>query len=218
MHDRIFTSFLRYMFLLFFSPFAPRIQTLSKLLAHHWSEYLSDKYKQPYKKTLSKMAAMYIRRGDKSVEDLFYKQHGYYRNISMYVKSMINQEISRQINYTTLFVTTDDLSVINSIQEYARDGLTTVNKDEPYARQHLHGRQILYNIFDTNIRFDSYARANFDQFLVNIQFITDYSSLVISHTSSNVGRYIEELIYVKRQHKKYAQTRKYVINAVNSLD
>src|SRR4051812_16683150 len=65
MQDRIFTSFLRYMFLLFFSQLAPRIQVSSKLLAHHWSEYFSDKYKIPYNQSLSKMAAIYIRRGDK---------------------------------------------------------------------------------------------------------------------------------------------------------
>ncbi|CAF4242863.1 unnamed protein product, partial [Adineta steineri] len=67
--DHIFSSFLRYMFVLFFSQLAPRIQTSAKLLAHHWSEYFSDKYHKPYNEVLSNMAALYIRRGDKSTED-----------------------------------------------------------------------------------------------------------------------------------------------------
>ncbi len=206
------------MFLLFFSPLAPRIQTLAKLLSHHWSEYLSDKLNQPYDEVLSKMAVIFIRRGDKMPEDSFWHQHQRWRNISMYVKGIIDQEKHRKIKYTTIFVMTDDTTVMNSIQEYARDGLTTANKDEPYARKHLHGRQILYNVFAPQACFDPFVRIGFDQFLVNIQFITDYASLVVGHVDSNVGRYIEEIIYVNRQHEKDVQAQTYVINAPDSLD
>ncbi|CAF4029447.1 unnamed protein product, partial [Adineta steineri] len=77
--DHIFSSFLRYMFVLFFSQLAPRIQTSAKLLAHHWSEYFSDKYHKPYNEVLSNMAALYIRRGDKSTEDSFWHKHKRWR-------------------------------------------------------------------------------------------------------------------------------------------
>ena len=206
------------MFLLFFSPLVPRIQISAKLLAHHWSEYFSDKFNQPYDEILTKMAVIFIRRGDKMPEDSFWQKHQRWRNISMYVKGLVDAEKHRQIKYTTIFVMTDDLSVMNSIQEYARNGLTGSNQDESYARQHLHGRQILYNIFAPQACFDPFIRIGFDQFLVNIQFVTDYASLVIGHTDSNVGRYLEEILYVTRQHKKNVQTRTYVINAPDSLD
>jgi hypothetical protein len=206
------------MFLLFFSPLAPRIQTSAKLLAHHWSEYLSDKLNQPYNEVLSKMAVIFIRRGDKMPEDSFWQKHQRWRNISMYVKGIIDEEKRRQIKYTTIFVMTDDTSVMNSIQEYARDGLTQSNKDESYARQHLHGRQILYNVFAPQFCFNPFIRIGFDQFLVNIQFVTDYASLVVGHTDSNVGRYLEEIIYVNRQHERNVQTRTFVVNAPDSLD
>ena len=216
--DHIFTSFLRYIFLLFFSPLPPRIQTLTKLLAHHWSDYLSDKLHKPYEGVLSKMAVIFIRRGDKMPEDSFWQKHQRWRNISMYVKGIVDEEKRRQITYTTIFVMTDDSSVMSSIQEYARDGLTKINKDESYARQHLHGREILYNVFAPQSCFDPFVRIGFDQFLVNVQFVTDYASLIVGHTDSNVGRYLEEAIYVNRQHEKNVQTSTYVVNAPDSLD
>jgi hypothetical protein len=164
------------------------------------------------------MAVIFIRRGDKMPEDSFWHKHHRWRNISMYVKGIIDEEKRRQIKYTTIFIMTDDQIVMNSIQEYSRHGLTGTNKDEPYARQHLHGRDILYNVFAPQSCFDPFIRIGFDQFLVNIQFITDYASLVIGHTDSNVGRYLEEIIYVNRQHQKDVQTLSYVINAPDSLD
>jgi hypothetical protein len=206
------------MFLLFFSQLAPRIQTSSKLLANHWSEYLSDKHNKPYDEVLSKMAVIFIRRGDKMPEDSFWHKHQRWRNISMYVKGIIDEEKRRQIRYTTIFVMTDDQTVMNSIQEYSRDGLTTAQKDEPHARRYLHRRDILYNVFAPQSCFDPFIRIGFDQFLVNIQFITDYALLVVGHTDSNVGRYLEEIIYVNRQHEKNVQTTTYVINAPDSLD
>jgi hypothetical protein len=206
------------MFLLFFSQLAPRIQTSSKLLANHWSEYLSDKHNKPYDEVLSKMAVIFIRRGDKMPEDSFWHKHQRWRNISMYVKGIIDEEKRRQIRYTTIFVMTDDQTVMNSIQEYSRDGLTTAQKDEPYARRYLHRRDILYNVFAPQSCFDPFIRIGFDQFLVNIQFITDYALLVVGHTDSNVGRYLEEIIYVNRQHENNVQTTTYVMNAPDSLD
>ena len=92
------------------------------------------------------------------------------------------------------------------------------NKDEPYARQHLHGREILYNVYAPQSCFDPFVRIGFDQFLVNVQFVTDHALLVVSHTDSNVGRYLEEAIYVNRQHEKNVQTSTYVVNAPDSLE
>lgn len=205
------------MCLLFFSPLAPRIQAGAKLLAHHWSEYLSDKNDQSYNEVLSRMAVLFIRRGDKMNEDSFWKKYQHWRNISMYVKGLIDEEKHRQMKYTSIFVLTDDAAVMSSVQEYARKGLTDKERDESYAREHLFERQILYNVFAPQSCFDPFIRIGFDQFLVSIQFITDYASLVIGHRDSNVGRYLEEIIYVNRQHEKNVQTRTYVIDAPDSL-
>ena len=206
------------MFLLFFSPLAPRIQTSTKLLAHHWSEYLSDKWTQPYEQVLINMAALFIRRGDKMPEDSFWTKHQRWRNISMYVKGIVDEEKRREKKFSTIFIMTDDTSVMNSIQEYAREGLTGTSRDESYAREHLYQREILYNVFAPQSCFNPFIRIGFDQFLVNMQFLGDYASFIVGHTDSNVGRYLEEIIYVHRQHEKHVQTRTFVVNAPDSLD
>lgn len=164
------------------------------------------------------MAVIFIRRGDKAPEDSFWNKYQRWRNVSMYVKGMIDEEKRRQVKYRSIFVMTDDVAVMNSIQDYARHGLTGDHRDEIYAREHLHGREILYNVFAPQSCFNPFIRIGFDQFLVNVQFVTDYASLIVGHTDSNVGRYLEEMIYVKRQHEKDVQTFTHVINAPDSLD
>jgi hypothetical protein len=149
--------------------------------------------------------------------DSFWRKNKRWRNISRYVKGIVDQEKLRQINYTTIFVMTDDKAVMDSIQEYSRVGLTRSKTDESYARRHLYGREILYNVFAPQACFDPFIRVGFDQFLVNVQFVTDYASLVVGNTDSNVGRYLEEIIYVNRQHEQNVQTQTYVVNAPDSL-
>lgn len=216
--DQIFSSFLRYMFIRMFSLFSPRIETLAKLLSHHWSEYFAERNNQPYNTSLSNLAVLFIRRGDKMPEDSFWQKHRRWRNISMYVKGIVDDEKHRSINYSSIFVMTDDKDVMNSIQEYSNIGLLTGKQDEQYARKHLHGRQILYNIFAPQSCFNPFIRIGFEQFLVNILFILNHASLVIGHTDSNVGRYLEEIIYVYRQHQHNIQTRTIVRNAPDTLD
>jgi hypothetical protein len=206
------------MFILYFSRFSPRIQTLEKLLAHHWSEYLSDKYNKPYNTSLLNMSALFIRRGDKMPEDSFWRKHKHWRNISMYVKGLIDEEHYRSIKYSSIFIMTDDVNVMKSIEEYSRNGLTNQTQDEQYARRYLYKREILYNIFAPQSCFDPFTRIGFDQFLVNIQFILNHASLVIGHTDSNVGRYLEEILYVNRQHQTNTHTLTYVKNAPDTLD
>jgi len=206
------------MFLLFFSQSSPRIQTLEKLLAHYWSEYLSDKYNKPYNTSLLNMAAFLIRRGDKMPEDSFWQKHKYWRNISMYVKGLIDEEKRLSKKYSSIFIMTDDKDVMNSIEKYSREGLSNKNQDEQYARRYLYGREILYNVFAPQSCFNPFIRIGFDQFLVNIQFILNHASFVIGHTDSNVGRYLEEIIYVNRQHQINIQTSTYVKNAPDTLD
>ncbi len=206
------------MFLLFFSQLSPRIQTLEKLLAHYWSEYLSDKYNKPYNTSLLNMAAFLIRRGDKMPEDSFWQKHKYWRNISMYVKGLIDEEKRLSKKYSSIFIMTDDKDVMNSIEKYSREGLSNKTQDEQYARRYLYGREILYNVFAPQSCFNPFVRIGFDQFLVNIQFILNHASFVIGHTDSNVGRYLEEIIYVNRQHQINIQTSTYVKNAPDTLD
>lgn len=136
----------------------------------------------------------------------------------MYVKGLIDEENRRSIKYSSIFIMTDDSTVMNSIEEFSRCGLSNTTHDEPYARRYLHQRQILYNIFAPQSCFDPFVRAGFDQFLVNIQFILNHASLVIGHTDSNVGRYLEEILYVHRQHRTNIQTTTYVKNAPDTLD
>ena len=143
------------------------------------------------------MAVVFIRRGDKMSEDSFWRKHHQWRNSSLPVKGIV----VKKKKYTTIFIMTDDTTVMNSIQEYSRVGLTSSSRDESYARQHLYDRQILYNVFAPQTSFNPFIRIGFDQLLVNIQFATDYASLIVGHTDSNIGRYLEEIIYVNRQHK-----------------
>ena len=206
------------MFILFFSQLAPRIQVTSKLLAQHWLEYLADKYNRPYDEALKDLGVIFIRRGDKMPEDSFWQKHKRWRNISMYVKGLVDQEKVQQKKYSSVFVVTDDASVMSSIQEYAREGLTSSKKDESYAREHLHKREILYNVFAPQSCFDPFIRIGFDQFLVNVKFVTDYASFVVGHVDSNVGRYLEEIIYVNRQLKGNIGAQTYVVNAPDTLD
>jgi len=129
----------------------------------------------------------------------------------MYVKGLVDQEKVQQKKYSSVFVVTDDASVMSSIQEYAREGLTSSKKDESYAREHLHKREILYNVFAPQSCFDPFIRIGFNQFLVNVKFVTDYASFV-------VGRHLEKIIYVNRQLKEDISTQTYVVNAPDTLD
>ena len=105
--DHVFTSFLRYMFIVYFHRFTFRIENLAQLLADHWSSYLMDKNRL----SLRDAAAIFIRRGDKSIEDSFWKKYGRWRNISFYVKGLVDEETRRNRRFSSVFIMTDDLSV-----------------------------------------------------------------------------------------------------------
>jgi hypothetical protein len=139
--DKVFTSFIRYMVTLYVHQFPPRIQLSTKLLTLHWTKYLGDKNRQPYNSTLNEMAGIFIRRGDKMFEDSFWKKHQYWRNISYYVKGLADEEKKRNKTFSSIFIMTDDASVMNSILEYA--STKSNSSDEAYARRFLCGRQTL---------------------------------------------------------------------------
>jgi hypothetical protein len=210
--DHLFTGFLRYMFVLYFHRFPPRIHQLAHLLAEHWSSYIMDKNKA----SLNNMAAIQIRRADKKIEDSFWRKHGYWRNISMYVKGVVDEEQRRNQIFSCLFVMSDDPSVIELIQDYSKP--KSKGTDESYARKHLKNRLIIYNIFAPEACVDSYSRMGLDQFLVSIQFIINYAQFIVSHTDSNVARYLEEIIYSRNQLKDSVQTDSFVKNAPDSLE
>jgi hypothetical protein len=216
--DKVFTSFIRYMITLYVHNFPPRIQLSTKLLTLHWTKYLGDKNRQPYNSILSEMAGIFIRRGDKMPEDSFWKKHQHWRNISYYVKGLVDEEKRRNKTFSSVFIMTDDASVMNSILEYA---ITKSNSSgELYARQHLYGRQILYNVFAPQSCFDPFIRIGFDQFLVSLNFLVEHASFIVSHTDSNVGRYFERLIYAKRQFggNKTSRTSDFIKNAPDTFD
>lgn len=216
--DYVFGSFLRYMFVLFFgSRNSPRLEVGVRLLAKHWSEYLIDKYSLPHNATVfDHLAGFYIRRGDKSSEDTFWHKHHHWRNISLYVKGVVDEEERQQKRFKYLFVMTDDSSVMSSIQDFANP--KSKGTDEPYARTHLRGRDILYNVFAPQPCFDPFLRIGFEQFLVSMRFLIEHSALTIGHTDSNVFRFFREVVYAQRQHWPGVQTYTYVQNAPNSLE
>jgi hypothetical protein len=209
--DRAFTSFLRYMFMLFFHRFPPRIYEAVHLLAEHWSSYLHDKSGQ----TLHNMGAIFIRRGDKMPEDSFWVKHKRWRNISYYVKGLVDEENQRGRQFSPVFIMTNDLSVMNSILDFSNP--ISKGTDEPYARQQLKGRHILYNVFAPQACFNPFIRIGFDQFLVTLEFIVQYSQFTVSHTDSNVGRYLEQIIFGKRQLNETAHLKSYINNAPDSF-
>ncbi|CAF3828632.1 unnamed protein product [Adineta steineri] len=215
--DYVFGSFLRYMFVVYFySQNAPRIEISTKILTQHWSSYLIDKYSVPRDKNVfDKLAGLYIRRGDKSVEDSFWAKHQRWRNLSFYVKGIIDEEERQNKKFDYIFVMTDDASVMSALQDYADPRST--GKDESYARENLRGRDILYNVLAPQKCFDPFQRIGFDQFLVSMRFLIQNSAFTIGHTDSNVFRFFREVVYAQRQHQSGVQSYTYVRNAPDSF-
>jgi hypothetical protein len=209
--DRAFTSFLRYMFVLYFHHFPSRISLVVDMLAEHWSSYLLDKAGQ----TLDNMAAIFIRRGDKMPEDSFWLKHKRWRNISYYVKALVDEEERRNHRFSSVFVMTDDLKVMNSMIDFADP--TSNGRDEPYARKNLRHRHILYNVFAPQACFNPFIRIGFDQFLVTLDFLVRYSQYTVSHTDSNVGRYLLQITYAKRQLNDSASSKSHIGGAPDTL-
>ena len=216
--DYIFGSFLRYMFVLYFgSQNAPRVEFGSRILAEHWTSLLRDKYSlKSDKEVFDSMAGLYIRRGDKSNEDSFWHKHQRWRNLSYYIKGIVDEEKRRKTTFKYIFAMTDDTSVMASLQDYAnKDSKGT---DEPYARENLRGREILYNVLAPQACFDPFHRIGFDQFLVSMRFLIQNAAFTIGHTDSNVYRFFREVVYAERQHQPGVQTYTYVRNAPDSFD
>jgi hypothetical protein len=209
--DRVFTAFLRYMFVLYFHQFAPRIHQMTHLLAEHWSSYLMDKNRLLSNNT----AAIHIRRGDKASEDSFWKKYRRWRNISMYVKGLVDEEQRLNRTFSSIFVVTDDIYVMKSMEDYTNPHSN--RKDELYARKHLKNRHIIYNVFAPQACLDPGSRTGFDQFLVSLQFIIQYAEFTITHSDSNIGRYLEEIIYGRQQLKSSVHSDSFVKNAPDSL-
>ncbi|UJR21405.1 hypothetical protein I4U23_024495 [Adineta vaga] len=217
--DYVFGSFLRYMFVLYFtSQNAPRIEVTRRILAEYWSNFLIDKYSLPKTKTVDPfddLAGLYIRRGDKSTEDTFWHKHRRWRNISYYVKGLVDEENQRKTKFKSIFVMTDDASVMQSLIDYSNP--QSKGTDEPYAREHLTNRNILYNVLAPQTCFDPFHRNGFDQFLVSMRFLIEYSRFTIGHTDSNVFRFFREVIYAQRQHHQHIQSFTFAKNAPDSL-
>lgn len=203
--DHVFGSFLRYMFIrYFFSQNAPRIEYGSRILAEHWRSYLIDKYSRSLGSDIfSHLAGLHIRRGDKTDEDSFWRKHNRWRNLSYYVKGIVDEEKRRNINFTFIFVLTDEKYVIDSLQNY--------------AREHLRGREILYNVLAPIAYTEPFRRIEFDQFLVSIRFLVENAAITIGHNDSNVFQLFREITYSRRQHQPGVQTITYTRCAPDSL-
>lgn len=175
-----------------------------------------DKYSIPSNTNVfTEMAGLYIRRGDKSKEDSFWHKHNHWRNLSYYVKGIVDEEQRRKEPFKYVFVMTDDTAVMSSLREYANSD--SKGTDEPYAREHLRGKDILYNVLAPQDCFDPFRRIGFDQFLVSMRFLIDHSAFTIGHTDSNVYRFFREVVYAERQHRPTIQSFTYVRNAPDSF-
>lgn len=216
--DYVFGSFLRYMFVLFFgSRNAPRIEMSVRVLTTYWSSYLIDKHLLPPKSDVFKnLAGVYIRRGDKSNEDSFWYKHQHWRNLSYYVKGIVDEEKRRKEQFKYVFIMTDDTAVMRSFKDYADS--SSKGTDEPYAREHLRGRDILYNVLAPQDCFDPFRRIGFDQFLVSMRFLIEHAAYTVGHTDSNVFRFFREVVYAQRQQQPNVQSFTFVRNAPDSFD
>jgi hypothetical protein len=207
------------MFVLFFgSQNAPRIEYGVRVLTAYWSGYLTDKYSLHSNTTsiFNRLAGLYIRRGDKSIEDSFFRVHHHWRNLSYYIKGLVDEEERRKVPFKYIFVMTDDKSVMSSLRDYANPN--SKGTDEPYARKHLREKEILHNILAPQDCFDPFQRIGFEQFLVSMRFLIEHSAFTIGHTDSNVHRFFREVVYAQRQHWPGVQSFTYVRNAPNSLE
>ena len=140
--------------------------------------------------------------------DFFWPQHHRWRNLSLYVKDLVDEEQRRHQCFSSIFVMTDDLSVMNSLREYSNP--SSKGKDESYAREHLKGREILFSVFVPQAYFNPVLRIGFEQFLVQ------YSQFTLSHTDSNVGRYLMQIVYAKRQFHHCIPFESLIVNAPDS--
>ncbi|CAF3907806.1 unnamed protein product [Rotaria magnacalcarata] len=184
---------------------------LTHILADHWSNYLNDKNGQ----SLNDLVGLFIRRGDKEREDSFWINHRRWRNIFMYVKGIVDEEQRRNQIVSSIFAMTDDVSVMKSLQDYANTQSKGI--DEPYARQYLRRRQIMYNVFAPQLCFDPFIRIGFDQFLVSFEFLVQYAKFIVDQSDSNVGRYLEESIYARHQLNVSVRTNSFVRDAPDFL-
>ena len=195
--DKIFTSFLRYMFTLFFHQFAPRIELSRALLVRYWSNYLEDSKRQPYHYALSSMAVVYARRGDKKHEDPFYRKYGHWRNISLFLKTLHEEEKGLNKSFSSILFLSDDSRFVDSALEFASKN--TSGPDESFARQYLAGRVVIYNVFAPDDCRKPFSRWDFDQYLVTVQLIIRHSRMIATQIRSNLGIYLEAVIYAENQ-------------------
>jgi hypothetical protein len=215
--DYVFGSFLRYMFVrYFFSQNAPRIEYGSRILTEHWRSYLIGKYSRSLgNDVFTRLAGLHIRRGDKMTEDSFWHKHNRWRNLSYYVKAIVDEEQRRNVNFTFIFVLTDEANVLTYLQDYANPKST--GRDEPYAREHLRGREILHNVLAPRACTQPFQRMDFDQFLVSLRFLAEHARFTVGHNDSNVFRLFREITYTRRQHQPGVQTITYTRSAPDSL-
>src|SRR5262249_54054556 len=127
------------------------------------------------------------------------------------VKALVDEEERLNRRFSSIFVMTDDASVLKSIQDYSDP--ESKGTDELYAREHLKNREILYNVFAPQARQKFIDRLEVDQFLVSLQFIIQYSQFTVGHSDSNIGRYLEEIIYSRQQLNPSVHSNSFVKDA-----
>ena len=201
------------MFLLFFHQLSPRVQMGTQMLFHYWS--ISPRNTRPISYRLDNIAGVVIRRGDHGLHDMFLKKHGYWRNISYYMNGLYREETRRDAKFEAIFVMSDDANVTRSILEYANPSST--GSDELFARRFLNSRHVLFNIYEHDNCRQSLTRFDLEQFVISVNFLLEYSNFIIQHRDSNIGRYLEEVTYGRKQLVTGIQSYSYVRGAPDSI-
>jgi hypothetical protein len=185
------------------------------MLRYYWGTYIGEKKNVSLNNALSSVVAVVIRRGDHSPEDDFFRKYGYWRNVSLYIKGLKEEEVRRNGSFDAIFVMSDDGTVIQAIRDYANSSADGI--DEIYARQFLKNRSILTNVYAPENCRQPYSRLDFENFFISINFLIKYTTYIVQQRDSNIGRYIEEVVYGQRQFQSGVQSTTYVKSAPDEL-
>ncbi|KAL2649242.1 hypothetical protein R1flu_017370 [Riccia fluitans] len=143
---------------------------------------------------------LHVRQTDKSLEDPFFKKYKRYRNVTDYIKEMESFETKYKFEWPSIFLISDSGSAMQSLAE-ALNGVTGL----PDSANGEEGKRfIMYDWTDDKDLIERTGGHNYipeekkhsaqEHFLASLYIIERISDYSIVAYSSNVGRFISELI------------------------
>ncbi|KAL3702521.1 hypothetical protein R1sor_020543 [Riccia sorocarpa] len=143
---------------------------------------------------------LHVRQTDKAYEDPFFKKHHTYRNVTDHVKEMESFESKYGFKWPSIFLISDSGSAIQSLAEVL-NGVTGL----PDSENGKDGKRfIMYDWTDDKDLIERIGGHNWipedqklsaqEHFLATLYIIERISDYSIVSYSSNVGRFISELI------------------------